>query len=373
MSEGKLGGVANQNLCKRFRQANLDIIRIIALMFVFMIHGVETVWGVSPDGLSGASTLTKIAVMIIYTLGRLSVPLFLFITGYLMLGKYYKKEDIFTFYKTKVWKLLKITWIWTAIYYIVGILFLGRGFSIADAIKQFLFVSDWLSAPHMWYMPAIIGIYLFIPFVSNALQKIDTRVLAILLCLAVFYLFIAPTANDISLAYDRSPIINKVELHYLGGFCGVMTVIGQLIRRGATWLNKHIKSGLLILIIAISIYLSVTMHYLLVSVLGQDYGPWYDSIFILSAAACLFTLLLRVFDKVGNCPSLKTLATSVFGCYLVHYIFIYALDYMSSGWGITAWFRYAIVVGGPAVLSVAVVLATRKVLPRLAKHIGFIM
>lgn len=51
MSEGKLGGVANKNLYTKSRQTNLDIIRIIALAFVFMIHGVETVWGVSSDGL----------------------------------------------------------------------------------------------------------------------------------------------------------------------------------------------------------------------------------------------------------------------------------------------------------------------------------
>ena len=373
MSEGKLGGVANQNLCKRFRQANLDIIRIIALMFVFMIHGVETVWGVSPDGLAGASELTKIEVMIIYTLGRLSVPLFLFITGYLMLGKYYKKEDIFTFYKTKVWKLLKITWIWTAIYCIAGILFLNRDFSVIDVIKQFLFISDQLSAPHMWYMPAIIGVYLFIPFVSNILQKIDTRVLIVLLCLAVFYLFVVPTANDFSLAYNRSPIINKVELHYLGGFCGAMVVIGQLIRRGMVWLNKHVKSWWLVLITIISAYLSVAMHYLLVSVLGQDYGPWYDSIFILFASTCLFILLLRLFEKSSQSQLLSMLATSVFGCYLVHYVFIYMLNHLVHDLGVGAWLQYAAVVVGPVIASVVVVLIVRKASPSLAKSIGFIM
>lgn len=115
---------------------------------------------------------------------------------------------------------------------------------------------------------------------------------------------------------NRSPIINKVELHYLGGFCGVMMVIGQLIRRGMTWLNKHVKSWWLILITIISVYLSIAMHYLLVSVLEQDYGPWYDSIFILSASICLFILLLRLFENSSHNQLLNKLATSVFGCYL---------------------------------------------------------
>lgn len=62
---------------------------------------------------------------------------------------------------------------------------------------------------------------------------------------------------------NRSPIINKVELHYLGGFCGVMMVIGQLIRRGMTWLNKHLKSWWLVLITIISVYLSIYLLHVL--------------------------------------------------------------------------------------------------------------
>ena len=49
-------------------------------------------------------------------------------------------------------------------------------------------------------VPGSVEEIMFIPFVSNALQKIDACVLVILLCLAVFYLFIVPTANDLALA-----------------------------------------------------------------------------------------------------------------------------------------------------------------------------
>lgn len=358
---------------KKSRQASLDIIRIIALIFVFMIHGVETVWGVSPDGLADSSTLTKIIVMVIYTLGRLSVPLFLFITGYLMLGRYYKKEDVLTFYKTKVWKLLKITWIWTVIYYLVSAFLLDREFSTVEFIKQLLFVSDWFSAPHMWYMPAIIGIYLFIPFVSNTLQKIDTRVLAILLCLAVFYLFVVPTANDIALAYGKAAITNKVELHYLGGFCGVMIVIGQLVRRGMTWLSKHVKTWMLVVSLIISIYLSVTMHYLLTAVLGNDYGPWYDSVFILIASVSLFIILLRALGWRASGSKLTVMATSVFGCYLSHYLFIYLIEHIALSIGVSEWVECIMITFGSMTLVILTVLIVRRISRNLSTRLGFIM
>lgn len=363
----------SNGVIKKSRQANLDIVRIIALTLVFMIHGVETVWGVSPDGLAGSSTLTKIIAMVLYTAGRLSVPLFLFITGYLMLGKYYKKRDVFTFYKTKVWKLLKIAWVWTGIYYIVSVIFLGRGFSIITLIKQLLFIDDWMSAPHMWYMPAIIGIYLFIPFVSNILQKIDTRVLAILLCLAVFYLFVVPTANDVVLAYGKAAITNKVELHYLGGFCGVMMVIGQLVRRGTVWLNEHVKTWILVVALIISIYLSVAIHYLLVAVLRNDYGPWYDSIFILVASASLFIILLRALSRRASGPGLTAMATSVFGCYLVHYLFIYLIEYIALSLEVSEWVECIMITFGSMTLAILTVLTIRQISKNLSMWLGFVM
>ena len=43
-----MNAVSGDRATKKSRQANLDIIRIIAPAFVFMIHGVETVRGVSP-------------------------------------------------------------------------------------------------------------------------------------------------------------------------------------------------------------------------------------------------------------------------------------------------------------------------------------
>ena len=268
---------------------------------------------------------------------------------------------------------MKITWIWTVIYYLVSVFLLYREFSAAEFIKQLLFVSDWFSAPHMWYMPAIMGIYLFIPFVSNVLQKIDTRVLAILLCLAVFYLFIVPTTNDIALAYGKAAITNKVELHYLGGFCGVMIVIGQLVRRGMTWLSEHVKTWMLVVSLIISIYLSVTMHYLLTTVLENDYGPWYDSVFILIASISLFIILLRVLGWRASGPKLTAVATSVFGCYLIHYLFIYLIEHIALLLGAGGWTECIVVTFGSMALAILTVLIVRRISRNLSTRLGFIM
>ena len=82
----KAGGV------KSGRQSNLDIVRIIALCSVLLMHGVENVWRIHPADVASTPSLERVFIFITYTLGRLGVPLFLFLTGYLMLGKRYKKN-----------------------------------------------------------------------------------------------------------------------------------------------------------------------------------------------------------------------------------------------------------------------------------------
>lgn len=373
MSEDKLGGVANKKLHTKSRQANLDIIRIIALMFVFMIHGVEVVWDISPNGMSSVSIVTRIVVLTIYSIGRLSVPLFLFITGYLMLDKYYKPEEIWDFYKTKVWRLLRATWLWISIYYLLDIFFMGRQFSPFDCIEQFLFLSDWFVAPHLWYMPVIIGLYLFIPFISNALQKIDKRVISLILFIGVMYLFIVPTVNNIATVYGLSPIVNKMGLYHLGGFCGFMMVIGQLVRRHKRFIEQHIKTWMVVIGLVLALYFSITLHYLMIYNLGEKYNPWYDSVFILIAAISLFIILLRTFDRVKENSILTRVSTSVFGCYLVHYIFLYYCIIRYDSSGSENWFIYTMLVLGSVTFSVLFIFLIRSISRKMANALGFNM
>lgn len=360
-------------LTKKSRQANLDIIRIIALVFVFMIHGVEVVWDISPNGMSSVSIVTRIVVLTIYSIGRLSVPLFLFITGYLMLDKYYKPEEIWDFYKTKVWRLLRATWLWIGIYYLLDIFFMGRQFSPFDCIEQFLFLSDWFVAPHLWYMPVIIGLYLFIPFISNALQKIDKRVISLMLFIGVMYLFIVPTVNNIATAYDLSPVVNKMGLYHLGGFCGFMMVIGQLVRRHKRFIEQHIKTWMVAIGLVLALYFSITLHYLMICNLGEKYNPWYDSIFILIAAISLFIILLRTFDGVKENSILTRVSTSVFGCYLVHYIFLYYCIIRYDSSGSENWFIYTMLVLGSVTFSILFIFLIRSISRKMANALGFNM
>ena len=79
--------------------------------------------------------------------------------------------------------------IWIVIYFVAGV---AKGTMEPDYIgllKDVLFLRTYLMG-HMWYMPMIIGMYVALPFVSNAVKNISSKVLAIPFCIVVFLYFI---------------------------------------------------------------------------------------------------------------------------------------------------------------------------------------
>lgn len=352
-------------LSKRKRTASLDIVRIIAIIMVVVIHGVETVWDVHPATVSTLPIVEKIIIFILYTFGRLGVPLFLFLTGYLMLGRKYNQNNIISFYKKRVVRLIVIALIWTLIYYVYSLMFRGRVFHIADLARQLLFISDYQPAPHLWYMPAIIGLYLFIPFVANVLSTINKKALKIILSVSIFYLFIVPTCNSMALALHISPLISKIELHYVGGICGVMMVIGCLVKQYNGLIISKLHTSRLILLFLISITLSIATHYYMMCIKMYDAFLWYDSIFILIAAGCLFILLIELLNNKKESKVLAKIARMVFGCYLVHYLFIYIIKsvLLMIGYSNGIGNLVIIVIGSLAMSLAATSLASRYKLP----------
>lgn len=354
------------------RKASLDIIRIIALGLVLLIHCVETTWDITPAGLSSLSMPMRLFVLTLYNLGRLSVPLFLFLTGYLMLGREYKSNDIYKFYKTKVFHLVTITWIWTTVYYFIGVATGDHQFSLTGLAKYILFLNSTWAAPHIWYMSMIIGIYLFIPFVSNALQEMDKRVLIVLMSLMILYTFLAPTLGTAMLATDRAPLTGRLDMSYSGGIYGVLMIVGYLVKRYWSRL-KNLKILCPITIAIAGLIATIAWHYLIAVVWGYKYYTWYNSFFLLISASAAFVALLKILDKVPPRQYLYSSATAVMGCYLVHYVFIILFDNVWHCFGIGSDLLYfAIRMIFTAVLTALAVFVLRK-FPRLACQLGLRM
>ncbi len=111
-----------------------------------------------------------------FTLGRMGVPLFLFLTGYLLLDRDYDISRIYHFWR-KNWLALLVTMeIWIILYNVFLRVFHFQHWSTRGLLKDMFFLNQ-VHMGHMWYMPMIIGLYVYIPFAARALKGISNRAL----------------------------------------------------------------------------------------------------------------------------------------------------------------------------------------------------
>ena len=100
------------------RNYTLDVIRTISILFVVANHAIEFLFpfynktnGVE---LFCEMTLTnQVFQFVVFTMGRLGVPLFFMLTGYLLVTRDYNTKDkILKFYKKNFLGLVLVWYIW---------------------------------------------------------------------------------------------------------------------------------------------------------------------------------------------------------------------------------------------------------------------
>lgn len=90
----------NGDKIKKNRIIYLDIARTFAIILVVLCHSVTLIYKMNLQEWNLISLNAKIFKTIIFTLGRMGVPLFLFLTGYLLLNRKYDNDaDIKNFIK----------------------------------------------------------------------------------------------------------------------------------------------------------------------------------------------------------------------------------------------------------------------------------
>ena len=140
----------------------IDLVRAIAILTVLYIHATDGIYIISSDAILNHTLASRIFQFGSLFIGRIGVPFFLMITGYLLLDRSYDDMKTKKFWSKNCKTLIIVTLIWAAIYAIT-LQFVTVGSSAVNTVEAGnLFFS------HMWYMPMIIGMYLSMPFVSTA-------------------------------------------------------------------------------------------------------------------------------------------------------------------------------------------------------------
>lgn len=165
-TEEKFLSSSNTNLqIIKKRYFGIDLIRVIACFLVMLIHSGEIYYINDEGGLIKDDN--NIYPGVINSLSRVSVPLFVMISGYLLLPM---KTDYSTFLKKRFTRVsfpfIAFCIFYDIYYYIRGRYTLGEMFwNIPGILLNF-----GTAVGHLWFMYMIMGVYLYIPIITPWIQ-----------------------------------------------------------------------------------------------------------------------------------------------------------------------------------------------------------
>ncbi len=290
----------------------LDTARGTAIISVLICHVTEAIYSLNLEFMSGVERHTKILVFTLFTFGRLGVPFFLFITGYLLLDRSYGLQGTRRFWSKNLLRLLISVEIWIVVYNLF-LRWLEESEICANVLIKNIFFLKNVEMSHTWYIPMILGMYMFIPFVADALQYIEVNTLRMPLSVVCVYLFMLPAMNVICQAYGYNLGTNLLSLDYGGGIYGLYLIMGYLLKKG---ILKKFRTGSLMLWGGVTFWATVRMQ-LLSYEHGNVYNVWYNNLFLLLCSMMFFEIFSRTHMK-RKYWVWSSLSKCSFGIYLVH-------------------------------------------------------
>lgn len=221
----------------------LDIARCLAILSVLLVHSAESGYSLAFEELAGLGIPSACFRVICFTAGRLGVPLFLAISGYLLLDRDFStSKKIIKFYKSNLFPLLLTVEIWVVLYYFSQVLFNSQTFELRNLIDNMLFMRA-NEFSHFWYMPMIIGLYIAIPFIARAIKGIEAKALLVPFAAVFIVVFAVNTLNAYYNMFDIETLSPRVDVTFLGGNYGFYLLLGFYVKRVAL---KRLRAFLLL-------------------------------------------------------------------------------------------------------------------------------
>lgn len=296
------------------RKIYIEFIRIFAIFMTISIH-VSNIYSRSFSEISNGYFFTSI---VYNAVARICVPLFFMISGAFAISQKLEPKK----HHNRILKFILILVIWSFIFYIQN-----NGFNFNGFFNVFfysLFDAEETSR-HLWYMYALIGIYIALPFIQNMCknlnEKLENQFLLFWAIFSGFLVIVLPiarsvTKSSVDLAYPI-PLINSA--YYLGYF-----ICGHILYKRYNNFNftkKHKLFFVATYVLSTSITTFLTCLISIKKNCFYDSFLWYKSIFVILASVSIFMLTIALREKFKN-EFICKISTHTFGIYLIHPFFL---------------------------------------------------
>lgn len=320
----------------------LDLIRLVAMVMVIGVHCIDPFY-ISPT--LGVIPEYKHWAAVYGSLLRPSVPLFVMMTGLLLLPV--RQQPLGTFYKKRIYRVLFPFLIWSVLYnlfpWFTGVLGLPKSIigdffcyvqgnesqALGDSLKDVAMIPFNFSFKenHMWYIYLIIGLYLYMPFFSGWIERADRKMKQVFLGIWFASLFLPYAGQYISYYLYGTATWNQFgTFYYFAGFNGYL-LLGHYLKQGVGWkFGKTLTVCILLFAIGYAVtYTGFSTAAANPAATEADMELYFTfcspNVAIMTLA--VFLLLQRV--KISNPLVVKFLASVTkygFGTYIVHYFMV---------------------------------------------------
>lgn len=212
----------NSKFINKKRIQSFDIARTFAILCVVLCHSVE--YAYKDVNYMSLTPIYQIFRIIFFSIGRLGVPIFLFLTGALTLKKQIENdEDVLKFYKSSLLPLFITIEIWNILYNIFNYL-ITRKFDFIVLLQNLLFLKQ-VDMTSMWYMPMILGVYLAIPFICRIVKTFTIETIKFPMIIVFITNILLPSVNVVLyiLKLQQSNII--LNLSFMGRIIWIIFII----------------------------------------------------------------------------------------------------------------------------------------------------
>ncbi len=252
------------------------------------------------------------------SLARVCIPLFVMLTGALLLQTSKADEPLRVFFKKRLSRIGLPFVFWGAIY------FVWRFFVNGEAITPNSIVQGLLTGPYyqFWFLYLIIGLYLVTPILRVIIKQADQKIVKYLISIWFLGTAIIPLLTLFG-SYNLN-----ANVFLLTGWLGYFVL-------GAYLMKVHLRSSILFVVFVVGLFWTIIGTYLIIGNIGEKFNQFFLSGYsfnIILGSAALFLLLasipaLKIEKRFphGN-RVFKLISQNTLPIFLLHVIVLEALQ-----------------------------------------------
>ncbi|GEM_PF-2878744 len=300
----------------RKRILSYDVIRVVAVAMVVMIH-------VSAYILFYFRSVDNAAFVIgniLNALGRAGTPMFLMLSGALLLDE----KQVITprdFYRKNLLPIVLLLLFWLVFYGIWRAVLIPL--ILGDQMSLEIFLDNLLLRKgrglHLWYLYMLVGAYILIPFLRLIARKENKGYVLGLIALSVIVQFVTQTAGLLTRgeSFTVSAFVGKFHMEYAGGYVSYLLMGWYL----TTFPPKgKARIGLILSGFIALVWIILSVQYFIMDILDiHSYVAEMNTLPAMLYGAGLFTLITALCgERETRSKVLSVLSQQAFGIYVLH-------------------------------------------------------